>query len=170
MRKPEPPDASVLIRFRVQQRQAEALLSMSLLAHAYFCRLTPIFQGKRSGNWNRNTTFRGRLRVVTEHVIAKGASLLPRGANANALFVPISKTEDALRIAIHDLDQIGQGALHLSRVQSEVRRSAREFTNALDHALAVGCHLRTECTEADRRSGGAIEQMEIFNELTSDLD
>ena len=143
---------------------------MSLLAHAYFCRLTPIFQGKRSGNWNRNTTFRGRLRVVTEHVIAKGASLLPHGANANALFVPISKTEDALRIAIHDLDQIGQGALHLSRVQSEVRRSAREFTNALDHALAVGCHLRTECTEADRRSGGAIEQMEICNELTSDLD
>ena len=34
---------------------------MSLLAHAYLRRLTPIFQGKRSGNRNRKAPFRGKL-------------------------------------------------------------------------------------------------------------
>ena len=88
---------------------------MSLLAHAYLCRLTPIFQGKRSGNRNRKAPFRGKLCVVTEHVIAKGSALLlPGGANADTFFVPIRKTEDTFGIAVHDLDQIGQSALDLS--------------------------------------------------------
>jgi len=53
---------------------------MSLLAHAYLCRLTPVFEGKRSGNRNRELPFRGKLCIVTKHVIAQCASLLPRGA------------------------------------------------------------------------------------------
>jgi len=52
---------------------------MSLIAHAYLCRLTPILQGKRSGNRNRKAPFRGMLCVVTEYVIAKASVLLPLG-------------------------------------------------------------------------------------------
>jgi hypothetical protein len=90
-------------------------LAMSLLAHADVCRLTPIFQGKRSGNRNRKTPFGGELCVVIKQVIAEGNSLLPpRGANTDPFFVPVRKAEDTLGIAVHDPDQIGQSAFDLS--------------------------------------------------------
>ena len=121
---------------------------MSLLAHADLCRITPIFQGKRLGNWNRKSPFRGELCVVAEHVIARCASRLPGGANANTFFVRIRKTEDTVGIAVHDLDQVGQSALDLSSMERKVSRSSCKFANALDHSVAVRCYLRAKFAQA----------------------
>ncbi len=95
---------------------------MSLPAHAYLCRLTPIFQGKRSGYRNRKAPFRSELCVVPEHVISRTrASLLPRGADADAFFITVRKTEHTPGVAVHDPDEIGQAALDLSRNFPELK-------------------------------------------------
>jgi len=41
-------------------------LAMSLLAHAYLCRFTPVFQSKGTCNGNDEAPFCGKLRIVAE--------------------------------------------------------------------------------------------------------
>ena len=120
---------------------------MSLPAHAYLCRLAPIFESKRSGYRNRKAPLRSKLRVVPEHVISRTrASFLPRGADADAFFITIGKTEHTPGVAVHDPDEIGQDAPDLSGVQRKLGRSAREFANSLDHSFAVRCHPGSQFT------------------------
>jgi hypothetical protein len=123
-------------------------LAVSPVVQAKVERLWPIFESKGSGDRYREPTFGTELRVLREHVVTMHHALFPpRGADAKAAFIEIAEAHHAVRIAVHDFDQIGQHALHACGVQGKIGRSPRELADPLDHAVAVRRHLRAEIAQ-----------------------
>jgi hypothetical protein len=112
-------------------------------AHADLYCVLPIIPCECAGNWDRETPFGGKLGIISKNVVAMNHSFLAPGrADAKAALIKITETHEAVWIAVDD--EIRQHAFDQCSVQSEVRCSARERANPLNHAVAVSRYLRAE--------------------------